>query len=279
MRTRVRPLDDDDLPDALALLGAHPVENLFLLDRIQQGGLKRSRLGCPVYGAFRHGDLVGLVHVGSNLVPVADDEEVLAALAARVGPWRTSTSIMGTQRAVLPFHEHLTHLSERAWGHPRAKRTDQPLLVIDSPPAITPDPRVRIVGFEDFESYFRAAVDMYTEEVGVSPLDPSNGYRRHMLAMMQRGDTFGILDEHRTVRWKSDVALSWSGVCQIQGVWLDPTLRGQRLSAPAMAGVVQLARRRHHTVTLYVNDFNVAARGTYDAVGFRRVGTMTTILY
>ena len=84
MRIRVRPLDDDDLPDALALLGAHPVENLFFLDRIQQGGLKRSRLGCPVYGAFRHGDLVGLVHVGSNLVPVADDEEVLAALAARV---------------------------------------------------------------------------------------------------------------------------------------------------------------------------------------------------
>ena len=46
-----------------------------------------------------------------------------------------------------------------------------------------------------------------------------------------------------------------------------------------MAGVVQLARLRHHTVTLYVNDFNVAARGTYDAVGFRRIGTMTTILY
>ena len=52
----------------------------------------------------------------------------------------------------------------------------------------------------------------------------------------------------------------------MQGVWLEPELRGKGLSAPAMAAVVQLARTVVPTVSLYVNDYNLPARATYARV-------------
>ena len=62
-------------------------------------------------------------------------------------------------------------------------------------------------------------------------------------------------------------------------VWMDPAWRGRGLAAPAMAAVVELARRDHGTVSLYVNDFNTRALRTYRRVGFERIGTMATLLY
>ena len=68
-------------------------------------------------------------------------------------------------------------------------------------------------------------------------------------------------------------------VCQVQGVWLDPSLRGRGLAAPAMAAAVRLARTVAPTVSLYVNDFNLPARATYARVGFRDIGEFATVHY
>ena len=65
----------------------------------------------------------------------------------------------------------------------------------------------------------------------------------------------------------------------MQGVWLDPALRGRGLAAPAMAAVVQLARTMVPTVSLYVNDYNLPARATYARVGFETVGEFATVHY
>ena len=46
-----------------------------------------------------------------------------------------------------------------------------------------------------------------------------------------------------------------------------------------MAAVVELARTLVPTVSLYVNDYNLAARATYARVGFDEVGEFATIHY
>lgn len=281
MRTRVRQLDDADLSQTIEFLSRAPVTNVFLLSRIRQSGLDSARLGCPVHGAFRGGELVGLVHIGANLVPVIDDgrdSAVVDALASKVGRWRRSSSIMGADVAVLPLYERLAQIGPDTWGRPREVRSCQPLLAMSDRPRVVPDARVVRINERHFEPYFRAAVAMYTEEVGVSPLDPGDGYRRHMLELVRQGRGLGIVDDG-DVRWKSDVAVTWGNVCQIQGVWMDPAWRGRGLAAPAMAAVVELARRDHDTVSLYVNDFNTRALRTYRRVGFERIGTMATLLY
>ena len=81
------------------------------------------------------------------------------------------------------------------------------------------------------------------------------------------------------VWFKSDIGSVWRHYCQVQGVWLDPQLRGRGLSIPAMAQVVVLCQQQYPVVSLYVNDFNTRARRLYTEIGFDTVGELATVLY
>ena len=80
--------------------------------------------------------------------------------------------------------------------------------------------------------------------------------------------------------FKAEVGAATRSVCQVQGVWVDPALRGRGLSLGGTAAVVDRARAEvAPTVSLYVNDFNVAARRSYARVGFSEVGRFTSVLF
>lgn len=279
MFTRIRVLDDTDVGQVTEFLQQDPVGNLFLLSRIQANGLDRGRLGCPVVGVVHSRELQGVLHLGANVVPVASEESTIEELSSRVGPWRTSSSMMGRSGPVMALQRILSQRYPRAWGRPREVRASQPLLELQEPSRVAPDPRVTAATMGHFQAYFQAAVAMYTEEVGVSPIESSGGYMRHMRALVQKGHCFVIVDDDGTVRWKSDIGVSWRSHCQIQGVWLDPAWRGKGLADAAMTAVAHLCQRRYESVSLYVNDFNIRALAMYDTVGFRQVGEMATVLY
>ena len=59
---------------------------------------------------------------------------------------------------------------------------------------------------------------------------------------------------------------------------MHPDQRGLGLSASRMAAVVELAQAWAPVTTLYVNDYNHAARALYEKVGFQTTGTFATIL-
>jgi predicted GNAT family acetyltransferase len=122
---------------------------------------------------------------------------------------------------------------------------------------------------------------MFTEEVGVSPVsgDGGNLYRARVSELVHLGRSFARIQEGR-VLFKAEVGAATAAACQIQGVWVDPALRGQGLSVGGMAAVVQACRASiAPVVSLYVNDFNVAARRAYERVGFREIDTFMSVLF
>jgi predicted GNAT family acetyltransferase len=139
---------------------------------------------------------------------------------------------------------------------------------------------VRPITAADFDSYLAASVAMYREEVGSDPLADGSGagYRSYCRWLIDLGRAFGIVEDGRVV-FKADVGASFGRVAQIQGVWLDPDLRGRGLAAPAMAAVTEYVLADFGTASLYVNDFNVKAIRAYERVGFQTVGEFATILY
>jgi len=272
-------LGTDDLSDVIRVLGVRPYENVFVSSRIRMGGIDPFTLGCEIWGYEVGGELRAILHNGANLVPVNADAAALDAFAAALGPLRRCASIVGRAEMSIGLWRRLCRQWPAVWDSPREVRAHQPLMAISSPPTVTPDPRVRRVTMADVESYFEAAVAMYTEEVGVSPLDGTNGYRWYVERLITQGRAMGIVDESGQVIFKADVGSATSSTCQVAGVWLHPAYRGRGLSAAAMATVVNLCREEWDAVTLYVNDFNARARALYRRVGFREAGQLATILY
>lgn len=279
-RTGVRTLDTRDLDAVWDILRRNPVANVFVASRVSAYGLESWRLGCPIHGYFREGELVALCHQGANLVPVDADAEAIDAFVRVLTGVRRCSSIVGPSHQALALWNKLSDHWGRPWSTIREVRPSQPMMALSGDPVITPDPRVQRIENEHAEAYFEAAVRMYTEEVGVSPIvggDPGP-YRAYVRSVIETGRAFGVLEDGRVI-YKSDIGSAAQRVGQIQGVWLDPAYRGRGLAAPAMAGVAALAGEEFETLSLYVNSFNNAARSTYKRVGFVEVGEFATILY
>ncbi|MGN6333971.1 MAG: GNAT family N-acetyltransferase [Motilibacteraceae bacterium] len=276
--TSLRVCGPADLPEVLALLDRDPVTNVFVASRVRAGGLEPWRLGGELWAHVVEGEIAALCYAGANLVPVEAGPEAVRAFAERARrQGRGCSSLVGPADQVLPLWELLAP----AWGPAREVRAAQPLMVCDGPPAVAPDPAVRLVRPEELDLLLPASVAMFTEEVGVSPVGADGGtlYRARVGELVQSRRAFARF-EHGRVVFKAEVGAVTPHACQVQGVWVAPECRGQGLAAPGMAAVVELARASlAPVVSLYVNDYNAPARAAYRRAGFREVGTFASVLF
>jgi predicted GNAT family acetyltransferase len=276
-----RVLDETDEPAVLRLLATDPVAACVLAGRIESTGTAPSALGAPLWGIGDRRGLDAVCLAGANLIPFAlPGTERAAAVAfaerARRAGRRCST-IVGPAAAVHPLWELLAP----HWGPPRDSRPHQPLMAIEGPPKVTPDPRVRPVHPDELETLLPAAIAMFTEEVGVSPIraDGGAGYRARVSELVRAGQSLAWI-EHGEVIFKAEIGAVSRAACQVQGVWVAPSHRGRGIGAAGTAAVVEYARAAiAPVVSLYVNDYNAPARGAYARVGFREVGRFASVLF
>ncbi|MCW2673961.1 MAG: GCN5-related N-acetyltransferase [Frankiales bacterium] len=273
-----RVLDARDLDEARALVRRDPVSDVFVASRLDVGGLDPWRLGAEVWGYGERGRLEAMCYSGANLVPVQAHGDAVRAFAERARrQGRRCSSIVGPAPAV----EELWQLLQPHWGGARDVRARQPVMAIDDEPSVEPDPHVRLVQPHELDQLLPACVAMFTEEVGVSPLAGDGGslYRARVEELIALNRAWARFDAGRVV-FKAEVGATTAGVCQVQGVWVDPKLRGRGLGTTGTAAVVEQARRSiAPVVSLYVNDFNMAARRAYEKVGFAQVATFASVLF
>ena len=278
MAGNIRQVFPEHLPALLALLARDPIAHCFVDSRVQLGGVDPWKLGGEVLGYFQNDQLISALYSGANLIPIETTPAARAAFADYLRPrMRRSSSMLGNADEVLD----LWRLLEPAWGPARAIRHAQPLMAISTDSPVAPDPNVRRIQIEELDAYLPASIDMFTEEIGVSPVSGGNtaGYQARVAELIRAGRAFGRVNSGE-VEFKAEVGSVSPLVCQVQGVWVARHLRGQGLSIPGMSAVVQLARSVFTpTVSLYVNDFNTPARKSYLSVGFEQVGTFATVLF
>jgi uncharacterized protein len=276
-----RVLDEGDEAAVLRLLAVDPVAACVLAGRVETAGTAPAALGAPLWGFGSGTELEAVCLAGANLIPFAVPGAEAAAAAAfaerarRAG--RRCSTIVGPAASVSPLWDLLAPY----WGPPRDHRPRQPLMAIDGPPAVIPEPRVRPVGPDELETLLPAAVAMFTEEVGVSPLrvDGGAGYRARVAELVRAGQSLAWI-ERGDVLFKADIGAVSRAACQVQGVWVAPAYRGRGIGTAGTAAVVEYARSViAPVVSLYVNDFNTAARAAYRRVGFREVGQYASVLF
>ncbi|GAA2377186.1 GNAT family N-acetyltransferase [Streptomyces cuspidosporus] len=274
-----RVLEPHELDAALAVLDRDPISNAFVAARVQVAGLDPWRLGGEMWGWYTGGRLESLCYAGANLVPICATPEAVRGFAERaLRAGRRCSSIVGPADTTA----ELWSLLEPSWGPAREVRAHQPLMATTSMPAdIAPDPHVRRVRKDEMDVIMPACVAMFTEEVGVSPLAGDGGllYQARVAELVGAGRSFARVENGRVV-FKAEIGAATRHACQIQGVWVAPEFRGRGLSETGMAAVLRHALGEVAPVaSLYVNDFNTAARAAYRRVGFQEVGAFMSVLF
>jgi predicted GNAT family acetyltransferase len=276
-----RVLDESDEAAVHRLLATDPVAACVLAGRVEATGTAPASLGAPLWGFGGGRVLEAVCLAGANLIPFAAPGAEGAAAAAfadrarRAG--RRCSTIVGPAASVAP----LWGLLAPFWGPARDHRPRQPLMAIDRPPAVAAEPRVRPVRPAEIETLMPAAVAMFTEEVGVSPLrvDGGVGYRARVAELVRAGQSLAWIEDGEVV-FKAEIGAVSRAACQVQGVWVAPAHRGRGIGTAGTAAVVEYARTSiAPVVSLYVNDFNHAARAAYRRVGFREVGQYASVLF
>jgi len=274
----LRLLDNRDRHEVIDVCDRDPVVNVFIGARVREAGLDPSRLGAQVWGYQSGGRLTSLCYAGANLVPVAATPPAITAFAGRARLLgRRCSSIVGLAPDTLGLWE----LLRPYWGRPREVRAAQPVMAISGPSAVVADPLVRRVRPDELSILLPASVAMFTEEVGVSPVGPDGGaaYRARVGELIAMGRAFARIEDGQVV-FKAEIGSVTPLACQVQGVWVQPELRGRGLATAGMAAVVAEALRNvAPVVSLYVNDFNAPARAAYRRVGFTETATFASVLF
>lgn len=266
----------NDREMALASIQQHPAVNVFIASKILQasgGQLVEGQL-------FATSDFnPAFLYIGGNAVP-ANFDPVAHPTAARgfaqilMEENPPIGSIVGPKIAVDAIWKELAPY----WPiTERLHRNSQPYLVSATRYEV-PIERVRFANIADLSEYFEASLDMFKTEVETTP--PLVSFQSRIAVSLQNETSLGWFDSNGKVLFKVDLGAMANDYLQLQGIWLDPKLRGQGLAAGLLAEAATLIQRRFDVqLCLYVNDFNLPAIATYRKLGFQQVETFSTVFF
>lgn len=275
-------LGPQDEPVVRDFLAEHPVAGCLIASRVHALGISRAAgPSGELYAYYGESGVAAVWLDGPSLVLVGEADpcgDVVGALIRRNAVRRRRcSSIVGPAELVLPLWSALV----ATWGPAREVRPDQPLLALDSAPSVEPHPGLRRVRRDELDVLMPAAIAMFREEVGVDPAAGDRGasYRARVAELIDAGRCLALIEKGE-VLFKAELGAVSDLACQIQGIWVRPDLRGKGLGTSGTAAVVAHALAEvAPIVSLYVNEFNTAARAAYGQVGFQQVGTFASILF
>ena len=275
MRTRFAGIAGQDVAALSDYLAQNELLNLPAIARLEQYGPR------DFIGWFVGDQLRSVFLLGANLMPIGTTQQARVELASNIGSQgRRCVSIVGVRDEVEP----LWNLLEPDWGPARAARERQPFLSLTRDQASfieRADLEVRIASLVDFEQLLAASIEMFTAELGISPVQDGAdiAYRTRLANQIKADQVFVGYREGQLV-FKCEIGASNESAALLQGVWVTSELRNQGIATAALSQVSQhLFARGHESICLYVNDFNAPALATYSKLGFSREADYMTVLF
>lgn len=241
-----------------------PVERVFLED------VARAGVGRFTGVENVSGRVVGLCHVGANIVPSGEG----CAAFARVAVAGRARMIIGEQGAV----SDLWRAARRDLPEPREDRPNQPVYVITEPPA-PGGSGLRAATPDDVERLLPACAAAHRLELGIDPLArDAEGFRWRTRAQVEDGRSWLWLEDD-VILFKAEASAWTNAAVQVAQVWVDPVARGQGNGARGLRDLCRLLLETTPAVTLFVRTDNAPAIALYDSIGMRRALSYRSVLF
>ena len=256
-------LVDPPLDRVLEFCSRDPVERVFLEE------MARRRTG-RFTAVERDGDLVGLCHAGTNVVPSGEGCGAFSEVAAR-SPARM---LIGEERAVA----ELWAAARARLPEPREDRPGQPVYVIEDPPE-PGGTGLRAATPADLPLILPRAAQAHREELGIDPLErDADGFRLRTRIQIEEGRSW-VWEERGVVLFKAEASAWTPAAVQLAQVWTDPEARGGGHAQRGLRDLIRLLLELVPAVTLFVRTDNAPAIRLYERVGMRRALTYRSVLF
>ncbi len=255
-------------------MAARPFENAFL-HWVLDGGHGPYAPDELVLDRRRDGTVRGVIYYGAQLVVAADEPAALDAFAVETRKHPGLRSFVGPKRAV----DGLWSRVKTWYRDPAIVRAHQPLYAV-WPQALAPiaDVDVRLARVEEAALVAENSAHMIVGELGYDPRAQRSTFVAGIRRAIEHGSWWVWIDGGE-LRFQCNVGARTPVTAQLQGVWTPPPARGHGYATHGLAAIARRILADTPTVSLYVNDFNQAAIGVYERVGFERVGELSTYLF
>lgn len=279
----LRVIREGELPRILEFLRREPLLNVYLISRLLDEGTSGTSELVEVSIDRRTAVVASL---SSNVVITADR-------SMRVALWEQAVALVADRiiNRRVPIRATISDatLVEFLWKNlnayldpPTVVRLNQPVYALTadrSAAAGRPFETMRFAISSDLEALVPCCAAMHQEEVGIDPLErDALGYRERIRELIgQRRSLIAV--EGKTIVFKCELSAVTPDAVQLMGVWTHPRYRREGRARQGLEEVCAWFLGSGQAVTLFVNDFNLAAIALYESLGFSRIGANRALIW
>jgi uncharacterized protein len=269
----IRPLRVSDEDAAYDFLAQAPFDNVMMMATIRDWGFASPHIR-QFFGCEKKGSLCAIASFSRDVALYGDPE------AMRQFGVMALTRCPVPRRIISPSAEVAAF-----WGSfgevklPLRFDRQQPLYAVGSAQVrrSLACPELEEASLAETELLMQSSAAMNREELGIDPLQTEPAlFRSRIRGLIELGRMYRVLDQGG-VAFQAAVYSQTQQASQIASVYTRPDLRGRGLATRAMAEVCRRRLDVSRACCLFVNDFNTAARRTYEKVGFVQVGEFRAI--
>jgi ribosomal protein S18 acetylase RimI-like enzyme len=267
-------LGEEHRAEVLSFLLERPLHTVCMAGLIRDNGLVSPHNRGAFYGCRNsEGRLEGVALIGHHTLVEARTRRASKEFALLAQCCTNTHLIMGELDKVEEFWNH--YADE---GRPMRLACRELLFELRRPVETAGEADgLRLATPEDLDLIVPVQAHLVELESRINPLDTDpEGFRARCLRRVEMGRTWVIVKGGRLL-FKAEVQADTPEVIYLEGVYVDPSVRGTGAGRKYMAELCRLMFARTRTVCLLVNEENERAHRFYRFCGFRLRSVYDTI--
>jgi predicted GNAT family acetyltransferase len=273
-RSGAQLLTIEETEEVLRFLPKKPAHCAYLAGLVEENGLVNP-LNRGAFYASRNflGEIQGVALVGHATIIEPTNQESIRELAEAANHCNSTHLVMCEERWADEFWKHYAP-TERS---PEVECREL-LLELRWPTVHSNKSRqqLRLATTNDLELLVPIHAGMASAESGVDPRDLDNdGFIERYHQRIRKGRTWVLIQNDQLI-FKADVVIATHETCYLEGVWVNPDVRGVGYGRACIAELARMLLWQSRSLSLLVNDSNKEAQAFYRSCGFHVRGSYKT---
>lgn len=258
-------LTDEDKTEVLEFLAQRPLHTVAMTSLIRDNGVQSPFNRGTFYGCRDQQDqLEGVALIGHATLMETTTDRALQAFAETAQHCTSAHVIMCEEDRLEKFWSYYAPAGQKMGRACRELLFELrwPIEVSNPVASLLPATAAHL------DLLIPVHAQMALDESGTDPLErDAAGFRGRYARRVEQGRTWVLIEDGKLI-FKADVIAETPETTYIEGVWVNPEVRGQGYGKRCMSQLARMLMWRTKSLCLFVNDENEGAQRFYRSAGY-----------